>query len=1260
MRITASHIASWADVRAKEAQQELPRLVRRLCFEPGQTQQLTFPAGDSTYLPGWDGVLRTSGGSAWVPAGDSRWELGCDQDVPGKANREYKKRLAQTDEPTRQGATFVFVTPRRWPGKDRWVAEKKLQGEWSDVRAYDAVDLEQWLEQSPAVALQFAEELGLSGRGVENPEQYWQSWSGQSNPPISPEALTHSREEIRDRILASIEKLLQEETPQPLPIQADSVEEAIAFVAATLINHQRLLNQAVVVTQPEGWRYVEANLGVRIAIAAGAEAAAAAVVRKGLLVIIPHATGDQMKSFKDRGLLLERPDIYEFEKALVSIGMEESDAKRYALGTGRSWTVLRRQLATNPALSHPAWLDCPPADSLLTLCLLGAWKADKEADRLVVERLAGKAYEQIESDLRYLSTLDDPPVLRIGSVWRAKSPLELLSLYGSRITTGQLDRFFKIAAELLSTPDPQLELPDQERYAAQIHGKVHPHSGLLFDSLCDALIKLAARGPELSSLREQNIEARVGSLVRDLLSYADEVRWLSLASYLPALAEASPDIFLAAVEDSLSQREPAIHRLLTESSSGMFGSCWHSGLLWALESLAWSPRRMLRVALILARLCHVQIGGNWGNRPSASLLGIFRTWLPQTAAQLEKRIEALDQLIKRQPEAAFELLQALCSEGLQHASPASRPKWRDDDAGTGNGVSDEEHFAMLEAAWKRALAMSERNPSRIAALLREACGRNHPRVSQVIQLVEPLLPAALTDEDRDLLRGTLRNILHWHANYDDSEPAFLAPWMATITSLYERLGPADLVSRHRWLFDSHWTELPEKDDESPRGDRLAEARIAALDEIFRTDSFEGLNRLVRDCRSPYTVGGAISGLCLSTADLSRWITEFGEEFDASSASSHCISGLLNRLPPESLEPLLDALIKTATEQGWDSRKWVSLLCLIHSCRKIWELVDTLGAEVAQTYWNRIEAGRSHFDEAADLNFVLEKLLEAGRPRAALELSQYDLPRTEPSLLLRTIQTLLATPEADGPLIDSWHLGEIFESLEKSPVASRELLIQVEFSLFEALGYGQEQRAATLLSAVMSDPVLFTELIGLCYKPGRGYPEEMGEIDEKRRALARIARKVLRACRQLPGQNDNDAFDDQKFNLFVETAIHSCEQSGRQEPCQYHLGEVLARSCGFGSTDLPAPAVLEFLDRPDMAKLRRGFCFGTWNDRGMTSRDPRAGGEQERHLAKLYRSKSEQLQSQYPQVAAMYESIAKHYDIDGEREDIEAKLRQEEF
>ncbi len=106
-------------------------------------------------------------------------------------------------------------------------------------------------------------------------------------------------------------------------------------------------------------------------------------------------------------------------------------------------------------------------------------------------------------------------------MWKAKSPLELLDLFGSRITRDQLDRFFSIAQEILAAPDPQLDLPDSERYAAQIHGKVRPYSDLLIESLSDALIKLAVRGADQPDLQDLQVEVRVDLLIRDLLDAAN-------------------------------------------------------------------------------------------------------------------------------------------------------------------------------------------------------------------------------------------------------------------------------------------------------------------------------------------------------------------------------------------------------------------------------------------------------------------------------------------------------------------------------------------------------------------------------------------------------------------------------------------------------------------------------------------------------------------------------------------------------------------
>lgn len=1261
MRITASQIGQWANSHAKEAQAELPRWVRKLCFQSGSTREIAFPAGDSTYRPGWDGRLYSDQGNAWVPTGASYWEIGCDADARDKANREYNKRTESTDPAERANTTFVFVTPRRWLAKVEWIAAQRGNAHWADIKVWDADDLEQWLEQSPAVTLQFAEFLGLFGPGVESLERYWQRWSGQCSPAITKEAFFTDRAAISKQIEALALETVESGAGSAITLKADSEEEATAFAAASLMESPGLADQALVVTEIDGWRYVDANPQLRIAIAAGSGIAAHATPRKDLLLIAPHAVGDMTERNQGQELLLDRPNIYEFEKALIVMGVEESDAKRYALGAGRSWSVLRRHLGNLLAIRHPAWLDTPQAASLSTVCLLGAWNEGKEADKRVVERVADQPYETIEANLRQLALSDDAPVLRIGAVWKAKSPLELLDLFGSRITSNQLDRFFQVAEELLSAADPQLELPESERYAAQVHGKVHPQSGLLFESLCDTLIKLAVRGPDIPALLHLDIEGRVAHLIRNLLEGADGVRWLSLASYLPSLAEASPSTFLRAVEHSLDQVDAPVTRLILETTDAGFGGrCWHAGLLWALETLAWSSKWLLRVAFLLSRLTHVPYNNRWANTPGQSLVGLFRVWLPQTAADLPARLKVLDLLVQRDPDAAFDLLDALTERRPQHASPAVRPKWRDDDAGAGNGVPWNEQREMYLAARKHMYHLSAGQPQRIVRLFKNTDTKDGEVMTKVLDLMHPFTFSGASDEGRITLQAVLRRRIHWHRNYD-KEPAEIQQQLAALDALYTAFAPADPILQHSWLFSSHWPELPVRDehDSDLKMRLVAEARTTALNDIRQSLSVAGIQRLITECGEPYTVGLALAGEEQGAIEeWVEWIIQHGGDFQPASPMSQCISGLLRALPEPLTQTTLRTVLECAARNNWETDRQARLLALAPPIKATWELAAAMGTNTDAAYWRCVPLFGWLCDWGEDAAHVLNRLLEAGRPRTAFQCCRFDLKSTDANLLFELFQRVLKGEEAEGPQMESWHIEEALERMEQSGEVERGKLIQLEFMLFPAIRYADHARAAALFEAVTSDPAIFTELVSLVFKPEHGEWEEA--ITDAQRDAASNALDILHECKRQPGTRADGSIDPEAFIQFVEAAREHCSQADRLHRGEYMLGELLAHAPADEDGTWPFTPARQVLDRPELEDMRRGFYIGTHNKRGVTSRGPWDGGDQERDLAAYYRDQAARVQHESPLVAELLESLARSYEHDAVREDNQASLRKEGY
>src|SRR5712691_8667283 len=115
----AADLELWADYLDTRAR--LPQLVRRLIHATVDSiQQIEFPAGEGIQRPGWDGIVETTSGNAFVPSGLSGWEIGVDRDPGKKAEEDFQKRTKNPLGLDSSQTCFVFVTPRKWLKKAEW------------------------------------------------------------------------------------------------------------------------------------------------------------------------------------------------------------------------------------------------------------------------------------------------------------------------------------------------------------------------------------------------------------------------------------------------------------------------------------------------------------------------------------------------------------------------------------------------------------------------------------------------------------------------------------------------------------------------------------------------------------------------------------------------------------------------------------------------------------------------------------------------------------------------------------------------------------------------------------------------------------------------------------------------------------------------------------------------------------------------------------------------------------------------------------
>ena len=98
---------------------------------------------------------------------------------------------------------------------------------------------------------------------------------------------------------------------------------------------------------------------------------------------------------------------------------------------------------------------------------------------------------------------------------------------------------------------------------------------------------------------------------------ASGAMWVSIDRELPLIAEASPQVFLESVSRSLSHRPPEIMDMFKEEPGFVVPEASHTGLLWALEGLAWMPAYFKTACFLLHKLATLDPGGRLSNSKGA-------------------------------------------------------------------------------------------------------------------------------------------------------------------------------------------------------------------------------------------------------------------------------------------------------------------------------------------------------------------------------------------------------------------------------------------------------------------------------------------------------------------------------------------------------------------------------------------------------------------------------------------------------------------
>lgn len=1257
--ITQQDLLQWADRLG--ARSELPRLIRRLVLETGRdVQSIDFPAAEGTAAGSWDGISVAATDSPFVPGGQALWELSVESSANKKAESDYVKRTSTPDGSPTSDSTYVAVSLRRWRDRRKFATAKTNERRWKRVKAYGVDDIEAWLESAPVTHAWVSEQLGLKPYGMQTADTWWEAWSSATNPALTTEIVLAGRQSVADAMRQAFDGRAGITT-----LRGDSLDEVLATVAAVALEgdaagHGQLLARVAFVDDVGTWRALAGHDRPLVLVARTPDVAAEARAAPNHHVVVP------LTGARDADIELPPIDTTEATAALKEAGLDDDRRADDAARLGRrSLLTLRRHLATKPELHTPAWAT-PLVDRVVRGALVAStWHDDAEGDQQVLTDLTGLAYDDLRERLTELAAQEDPLVTRVGQSWTVVSPFDAWRQLRAHVRPDDMGRFRGAVESVLLEDDPKFGLAPEERWRASYEGKYRRHSSDLRGGLVTTVALLGTLGERVDAGPGATGVSVANGAVRRLLAKANEdasgARWAALSDHLRLIAEGAPDAFLDGVRAGTVGDDPVLSRMFQdEDADPLFSSSAHTGLLWGLEVAAWSPEHFAQSVYLLARLSEIDQGGRLSNRPSNSLTSIFCPWHPETTASNQRRLEVLDELRKRHSDVAWGLMVALLPEwhGIHHPTVAPRfQEWKPSRV----VVTNVQWFEFTAELVDRLIIDAADLPVRWQKLLKES---NHVSPSDRAKIRDALAgrvkEGALREDDREALWNELRETVARHREHADADWALPGDEIDALESIERELMPAGTVASLAWLFEDHMPDLgtgsKRKNGEYDHAGYTAaldSRRQEAVAEITESEGWDGVLALARRATVPWAVGVALA------------------ECDSGSAEENCLallandpgaeerlaSGYLSRRFAHDGWPWLDRLI---TEGSLAATQIARLLLLTFDQPTAWQRADELGDEVAQEYWT----GFSPFGLGGNYAHVAEtahRLHLVGRPAAALHLLVLYATRSDeadPKLAVLAADALddllRSKQQANLETLSHYDLTSVFEFLEKHRnLVSPDRVARLEWAYLPALGY--DPSIPSLHQQLADDPAFFVEILSAIYRR-RSDEAPTTSPTPQQEQVATNAYRLLSSWEHPPGLKPDGTIDPHVLRRWIDTVLPLLDEADRRGVGEIHIGHVLAFAPADSDGARPGLAVRDLLEALQLEGIEDGLQTQIYNNRGVTSRSPESGGDQERELARNLRETAHRFNDRWPRTASVLRSLASSYESDARRYDDDAERR----
>jgi hypothetical protein len=903
-------------------------------------------------------------------------------------------------------------------------------------------------------------------------------------------------------------------------------------------------------------------------------------------------------------------------------------------------SVIPPAYTTRLSLSTSAEPEQLPVE-LAAVLLIGGIDETNEHDLEAAAQVLGVSKTDLITRLRTALRSGQRSLVYAKGTWRVLDKKSAVASNAAQLFPDQIERFVSAASNVLSE-NGSLEPSDMNPLGHTEATGDFTYSSTLRQGLAEGLAILSNFAEQFVRLADGESKAAAGRAVKSILHNATGERWAALTTLLPALAEAAPSVFTREVERALDDDAGPLNEILMRGKVDLFETEYLSGLLWALEIIAWEPQYFGPACRCLTRLAELDNASARTGRPASSLTTILLPWRPQTEAGPGERIGLLRAISNEHPTVAFPLLLALMPSRQQISSGTQRPLWRakalSADAAP---VSPDAYHDEVNQLAELALALASDNPEHLLEMVQQMSGLAPATVERLLDAVLALTTWVLNDDLKLRIWTGLNKELAKHRRFAGAAWAFRADTLAKLERVVGEFAPTDPMVALRPLFGNDDLTLFDQDesDYGRKRDKLAKRSADAVAQILR-DGIDKVLEFAQHVAAPHRVGGALASLASPDIDVALLP-------DLITSTVRGISAMVGSYAYHCYDAKGDAWLEALGLQTWLPHQVGTFLAFLPLKRSLWQRAVTHSPKACDVYWAEVAA--SPFIEESEVSDAVTSLIRYGRTSDAVELldlQRYQTRKPDPQRCLEALQACL-TESPDR--IDEHHMLDLLRYVQEAGNVDEAPLAQVEFALLPLFFLPGSTQPVTLERRLARDPEFFCDMVRTVYRPDHegSTPDTLERVDEQKRKRAEHAWRLLEQWRQFPGTSDGGVFDADQFTAWLDAVRSSAKASGHLDAAMSHVGQAIVHAPR-SAEGFWLPAVLaRALDERDADAMRDGFRTGLFNARGAHWVDP--SGQDEFALSATYAAQADEAaQVGYTRLAELFRDIAGYHTRVGRR------------